>query len=116
VNSGAAPSAAELVGAWRVIGIGADPVPAGAVIELHEDGRITGSTGINRLTGAFALIDGELRTSPLATTRMAGSPELMDVERRLLAALADPVPVRRDGDRLMLGSGEHMLILRLDTP
>ncbi len=105
-----------MVGAWQLVSIGGMALPAQPVIELHPDGRITGSTGVNRLVGTFELVDGELRCSPLATTRMAGPPELMDLERRLLAALAEPTTVALTSTHLMIGTGADQLILQPATP
>ncbi len=101
----------DMLGAWCVESLGGRPVIEDPGVEFGTDGRITGRTGLNRMMGSFEVVDGELRCSPLATTRMAGPPELMDQENRLLAALAEPATIELDGDRLVLGTGDHELAL-----
>jgi heat shock protein HslJ len=69
-------------GHWEVseIAIGGELVPPieGSQLTLSvEDGRVWGSSGVNRFAGRFG-DDGLL--GPLATTRMAGPDELMAQE------------------------------------
>ena len=52
-----------------------------------ENGRVSGSGGINRLMGDYTLTGDELSFGMLATTMMAGPPERMEAEQRFLAAL-----------------------------
>lgn len=106
-----APEPVDLVGAWQLFRIGADDALGRPVLQLHEDGRISGNGGVNRLIGSFELVDGALRCGPLGTTRMAGPPELMAQENRLLAVLAEPLAMRRDGSQLVLGTGDDRLTL-----
>lgn len=101
----------DVLGRWLVESVGGQPVISDPSVELGADGRITGRTGLNRMMGSFEVVDGVLRCSPLATTRMAGPPELMDQENRLLAALAEPAPIELDDARLVLGAGDHELTL-----
>ena len=55
----------------KPVEIAADQLAPSLVLDL-EEARVTGSGGVNRLTGQFALSGDELRFGPLATTRMAG--------------------------------------------
>jgi heat shock protein HslJ len=99
-------AADPLAGAWVVVAVGGTPVPEGGdppTLVFDGDGRVSGSGGVNRLAGPYAVADGVLTAGPLMTTRMAGPPEWNDVEVRLLAALERPMPVAADGDRLTLG-------------
>ena len=57
------------------------------VLDL-EEAHVSGSTGCNRIAGAFALGEDELRFGPLATTRMACAEEVMRRETQFLDALA----------------------------
>ena len=95
-----------LAGAWVVVAVGGTPVPEGGAspsLAFDGAGRVSGSGGVNRLAGPYA-VDGDVLTSgPLITTRMAGPPEWNDLEVRLLAALERPLPIAVDGDRLRLG-------------
>ena len=61
---------------------------------------------MNRLTGTFALNEGELRFGPLATTRMAGPEEAMEREQAFLAALERVTSYELDGRTLTLLAGD----------
>lgn len=71
------------------------------VLDL-EEARVTGSGGVNRLTGPFAMTGGELRFGRLATTRMAGPEEAMRREAQFLAALGRVTSYELDGRTLTL--------------
>ena len=91
--------------------IGADELAPSLVLDL-EEARVTGSGGVNRLTGQFALSGDELRFGPLATTRMAGPEEAMQREAALLAALARVTSYALDGRTLtLLADGEAVVQL-----
>ena len=104
---------APLVGTtWQLTELISDDGPDAAVgspwtdaeLVLGEDGRLSGSTGCNRLMGGFEL-DGEvLVLGPLATTRMACTDDgAAEQERQVLAVLdAGPLTVELEGDRLVL--------------
>jgi heat shock protein HslJ/uncharacterized membrane protein len=97
--------AASLVGsAWR-----AEEIEGRVVLErMHSTltfdsrERISGGTACNRYFGALELGDGTIRLKPAGTTRMACAPEVMDQERRFLAALAAATTFRREGAQLLL--------------
>lgn len=60
---------------------------AQTTIAFKADGSVSGSTGVNRFHGQ-AKIDGDRVTiGPLATTRRAGPPALMDQEARFLKSI-----------------------------
>lgn len=87
----------------------AAPMPQ---LSFGDDGRVTGSTGVNRLMGRYELADGTLVVRDAVTTRMAGPPEAMEQEQRLLAVLSEPRTVVVVGERLELGDGETGALLR----
>ena len=73
-------------------------------LEFISGGRMTGFTGCNMLSGTWRMEGGEVRFGGIATTkRMCLGPE-GEVEKRLLAALADNSRVRREGSRLVLSA------------
>jgi heat shock protein HslJ len=75
---------------WRAVDINGAPVLAEAVPTLRLDsGRATGNASCNRFSGGYQLIRGgeRLRFGPLAVTRMACAPAVMDQESRYLAIL-----------------------------
>jgi len=81
--------------------VGVDELAPGLVLDL-EEARVTGSGGVNRLTGHFALTGNELRFGPLATTRMAGPEDAMQREAAFLAALERVTSYVLDGRTLTL--------------
>lgn len=91
---------------WEVVDIAGEPVELERLpsIEFGEDGRVAGSTGVNRLMGSYELDGSTLHLSQLATTMMAGEPEAMKTEARLVQALG--------------GGGEtelHIVVVNPDT-
>jgi heat shock protein HslJ len=116
----AAPDIADgLVGRWdvRFVRRGEALVSptAGSEPWLAFDGagRVEGHAGINRLHGP-ARVDGDrLYLGPLDITREVGSPERLDDEEALLAALDHVAGVRIDGNELSLldADGETRLQL-----
>ena len=78
---------------WALVELEGEPVEVGAdetrpslVLDLEES-SVAGSGGVNRLMGAFALAEDELRFGPLATTRMAGPEDAMRREHAFLSVL-----------------------------
>ena len=83
----------DLIGTeWRVEEIASRGVldDVHPTIRFGDDGRVSGSTGVNRFTGTYELDGEQLTVGPLATTRMAGPPAAMDQEQRFLAVLGQP--------------------------
>ena len=103
---------------WALIELDGEPVEIGPdeiqpTIALDpEESRVSGSGGVNRLTGTFALSDSELRFGPLATTRMAGPESSMRREQSLLAALGQVTSYELDGTTLTL-LAEDQVVARL---
>lgn len=88
----ASPALAQeaLVGSrWLAEDIGGAGVidRAQSRLEVMANGRIAGNSGCNVFTGAGELSGGAAKIGPLATTRMACPPAIMDQEGRFLAAL-----------------------------
>ena len=68
-------------------------VTGGAALAFDEEGRVSGTGGVNRFAGTYAVEAGVLTLGPLATTRMMGPPELMAEEQAVLEALSAPLTV-----------------------
>ena len=62
------------------------------LIAFGHDGRVSGSTGVNQLTASYSLTAEYLTFGPLATTRRAGAPDLMEQEHLVVASLAGMCP------------------------
>lgn len=76
-----------------------------ATLQLHEDGRVTGSTGCRRFVGQWTTEGEDLVIGPLGTTRNAcrGAAELQD--RHVLQVLDGPVRATVDGTTLTVQKG-----------
>lgn len=86
-------------------------------ITFGTDGRVSGRATVNRLMGQYALEGDVLRFGALATTMMAGPPEHMEQEHRVLTALGQPLRVESgdDGD-VRLVSDDGIVVLRPQAP
>jgi putative lipoprotein len=90
-TAAAAPDASTPNGKWL-----AESISNGGVIdnlqstiEIASDGKITGSSGCNRFSGKAAITGDKISCGPLAATKMACAPAVMDQENKFLRALAD---------------------------
>jgi heat shock protein HslJ len=81
-------STAGATGVWVVQTIAGvptiDPRPQ---ILFGEEGHLLGTTGVNEIKGTYEARNETVRISGAGMTRMAGTPEAMDQERRFLKAL-----------------------------
>lgn len=105
-----------LLGEWVMTSIAGEPSldQTEPFLGFSSDGRIYGSTGCNRMTGRWQLHGVRLQLDPMATTRMAGPPEVMEQERRILGVLGDDPVLGITGDRILLtgASGTQLLARR----
>jgi uncharacterized lipoprotein YbaY len=83
-----------------------------ASLRFGDDGRVTGSTGVNRMFGGYDITDSRLSITTPGTTLMAGPPEAMATEAAFLRAITGGGAVTVDGDRLTIGDGETRLTFR----
>jgi heat shock protein HslJ/phosphoserine phosphatase len=101
--SGKDNSSLSLFGKWLAEDIESRGVidKAQSTIEIAFDGTTSGSTCVNRYFGK-ATIDGtSIRFGPLATTRRAGPPSMMDQESRFISALGKVRYFRLDPNGLL---------------
>ena len=101
---------------WTLVELDGEPVEIAAdelapslVLDL-EEAHVTGSGGVNRLTGHFALSGDELRFGPIATTRMAGPENAMRREAAFLAALERVTSYALDGRTLTLLADDEAVV------
>jgi heat shock protein HslJ len=103
----------DLLGDWTVEGY------AGATLTFVPDGTLAGSTGVNRVRGRYTYDAAALLSvGPLIATRMAGPPEAMEAETRLLRALGQARTARAgpgDDDVVVLEGATDTLVLRRTT-
>lgn len=94
---------AKLVGKWLAEDIAGKGVVdrAQSTLEITDDGSVSGSTSVNRYNGK-ATIDGQqIKFGPMAITRRAGLPALMDQEVRFTTALQNSVRFRINENGLL---------------
>src|SRR5215213_7754295 len=84
--------------AWRANTLAGQPVDDTMAVTLEFVGsdRIAGKAACNRYNGPLRVVDGRLQIGPLASTRMACPPPLMEAEARFLAALEGAQRFTRD--------------------
>jgi heat shock protein HslJ len=97
--------------------IGGHPAP----VLRFSSGRLTGSTGCNRLVGSYTADGDRLQVKPdMATTMMACPEPLMTQERAVADALGRAAEFSVDGNRLTIrdAGGQPLLVLsaRADQP
>jgi heat shock protein HslJ len=100
---------------FRVVEIGGTPVLDVPTAELTfgDDGRVSGRATINRVSGAYEIDGDQVRFGALVSTMMAGLPEAMDQEQRLLTALGVPLTVAAtdEGRITLMSDGRPSLVL-----
>lgn len=99
---------------WKLVDVGGQAARAQpGEREAHLlllDGLASGGSGCNKLMGRYTLGSrGQLTVGPLASTRMACSPDLMAQENALHAAFARTTGYRIDGNALELIEGDAVL-------
>jgi heat shock protein HslJ len=108
----------DLAGTWRFTAVQGADVKAGLrsppFLTFDGDGQVYGDAGVNRVRGTWELAGTRLVFGPMVSTMMAGPPEAMTCEQRILRLLGDPVElVAPDGDTIELdGSGGAATLVR----
>ena len=114
---GDAAAPAELVGSWTLVQLDGADLAAGddaPTMMFGPDGTVAGTTGINRYSTTAdmeQLAGGILALGPAVTTSREGAPEAMEVERKFLEHLANPLSFETDGVNLRLTSGDASLLV-----
>jgi putative lipoprotein len=99
---------------WKLTAIGAHPVQMQPnereAYLLLLDGRVSGSSGCNKLMGNYTHgAPSELHIGPLASTRMACLPNMMDQEAALVAVFARATRYQITGSSLVLMDADTVL-------
>ncbi|HTG39072.1 META domain-containing protein [Sphingomonas sp.] len=97
---------------WRINAVdgAAPPAPRPATLTFAE-GRLSGTTGCNRVMGSYSLSDDRLTLDGVATTRMACPGAAMEQEARITEILRGPLSVVRGKDGVMLTGDKGSLTL-----
>jgi heat shock protein HslJ len=104
----------KLVLARMITGGKETPLPsAPALTLLASDGRVSGESAVNSYTGSYKLAPhgGIEFSKAFATTRMAGPPELMDLENSFLNALSSVERFHTTGGGLALFNEAKTVVL-----
>jgi heat shock protein HslJ len=115
---GAGQGAPAIVGpVWVAKEIAGTPAGGAAAItlQLGADGRASGRGGCNGYGGSYTLAGDALHFGPLAATKMACAPALIDQEQRYFDTLAKVTryAVADDGALLLMtGEGEEIRLRR----
>ncbi|MFY7876578.1 MAG: META domain-containing protein, partial [Pirellula sp.] len=74
---------------------------AQSTLEIGKDGSVSGSTAVNRYSGKAKIEGQKIEFGPLATTRRAGPPALMDQESKFIKALEKVASFRIEDSGLL---------------
>jgi len=113
---------ADLSGSsWQVTSMrgNAMTVASGSRLSLAFDdaGRASGHSGVNRFSAAVKIDAASMRFEQAVSTRMAGTPEAMALEREFLSRLQNVDSWRIEGDRLFLrdAAGTELIALQREA-
>lgn len=107
---------ARLLGAWRVVSLAGEAIPADATLEIAfaAGGALDGSGGCNRFSGGYALDGGKLALGPLRATQRACEGPAMEREGAFFAFLGAVDGFAIEGGRLTLlaADGRRLVLVR----
>ena len=105
--SGAGGAAPSLAGT-RWVGVVDAATDRRAVprLEFVREGRVSGFTGCNMLSGTWRTEGAEVRFGPVATTKRLCAGAEGETEKRLLAVLGEKGRATLEGGRLVLSSAD----------
>ena len=97
--------------AYAVDGLMKDALVTATTDATFVDGTVSGNAGINQYNGSYELDGDNLTVGPLASTKMAGDPLIMEQEAAYLAALQSAGSYEVDGETLTImdSAGETVL-------
>lgn len=84
-------------------------------LQFSADGKVTGTGGCNRYMGQATVKGDAITFGPMAATRMACTPAVMDQENKFHAALETVRSWRIAQGELFLRDGDGNVVLRFTT-
>jgi putative lipoprotein len=109
-TSASVVSLSDLTGReWQVIRVNGQPINSSPppTINFETDGHINGNASCNAYTGSYKVNAGKLTVAPLAMTRKACVPPLMQQEQTLISVLETATGMQLDDNgELTLESGD----------
>jgi heat shock protein HslJ len=118
---GPAQADCGLVGTyWRAVAIDGAPVTVESNkrephLVFSSEGRVSGSTGCNRLSGSFEQGADSFRFKQMITTKMACPPPVDAMERAFLQVLGATTAVQLSGNTLELKDAAGKVRMRLEA-
>jgi heat shock protein HslJ len=105
----------DLIGKWKAEEIQGVAPQSGAdsILEIEEAGTVAGTGGCNTIFGQVRQGGGVLKIGPLAVTRKACAPAIMDQERKFVEAINAAVDYRGERGSLTLLNAKSEPVLRL---
>ena len=105
-------------GPWVLDSFPGDPAPVAALEDVEstlslDDGTVTGNGGVNTFNGTYTLTGDDISFSPLASTRMAGSPEAMEQEQLFFEALEKAAHIAMNDNTMMLSDADNTELMSL---
>jgi heat shock protein HslJ len=100
---------------WSLLALDGSPVMVPterarpSLVFEAKDQRVSGMAGVNRFGGPYKADTGMLKLGPLLATKMAGPPELNELETRYLRTLERTAGWRINGTDLELLAGDRVL-------
>lgn len=114
---------AALAGDWKLAALNGNPIVSATApgtripgFSITPEGGFSGLAGVNRMSSRLdlaKLASGEFSLGPIATTRMAGPPELMKLEDAFTAALGTARKFSLKDGALLLKDGSGAELARL---
>jgi heat shock protein HslJ len=103
----------DFTGDWALVSINDDQENYRVLLAIKPGHlKIGGHAGCNSFGGEVRISGQQLSVSRLVSTKRFCNHELMEKEKRLLAALHGTFTIKRDRDRLLLSDGEKMLVFQ----
>lgn len=88
---------------WTLVSLNGKPIQVKKSPTMKfEKGRLTIFGGVNRIGGSYALVDESVFIGDLVSTRMAGSPELMELESSFSKVMSEIDGFHVSGNELEL--------------
>lgn len=104
---------------WTLVQLKGQPISSERPPTMRfERGRLSVFGGVNRISGSYALVDnGSVTLGQLASTRLAGPPEQMELENKFSETLAAVNAFHVEGSRLqLLQDGKVVAEFRSEKP
>ncbi|MCM1199279.1 MAG: META domain-containing protein, partial [Clostridium sp.] len=91
-----------------------DCIDTPCLIFSKEDGKLYGSTGVNRFFGTYNLDGPKLQLGAVGATKMAGPEKDMEFEQEFLSAMGRALTVKGNGNgRLLLCDEDGNVVMEL---